>query len=262
MRALRWPVATLAMALPLAALASGCDTGSEISTGIGEPFRVAGGQFIQGDLPGSAPLLDAGVAGQGDAGTPPLSVLGLTFNSTLILPGQAGKAFGGDVTDDAVAVGARLAGLGTGYWVVPAGALDPSQPGAATFGMSANFDPNVPGGVHDLLLVAIGASGHGGVQYPTPLCIEPRIPDNGHSCNPTRDALPDTVFTLQWDTNFDLDLHVKTPAGVDFNPRQPYGVPIDGGPQGIVPPGLPHFDRDSLANCVPDGLNEEDLVFT
>jgi hypothetical protein len=156
-------------------------------------------------------------------------------------------------------VGARLEGLGTGYWLVPTGAPDPTQPGTSTFGLTTSFDPNIPGGLRNLLIVAIGASGQAGYQTPTQLCIAPRIPDNGHSCDPTK-PVPNAVLSLRWDTNFDLDLHVQGPHGANFSPEQPYGGPVDAGAHGI-PAGLPQIDRDSLANCIPDGLNQEDLVF-
>jgi hypothetical protein len=243
----------------VACLAAACDTGPGILTGIGEPFRVSNGQFISGELPGSPPPEDAGVASaSSDGSVPPLSVLNVGYTTRLIAPGESAK-FNGDVSNDTVAVGARLDGLGTGYWVVPAGAPDISQPGTLTYSLSAGFDPNDPGGLRNLLVVAIGGSGQGGVQYATQLCFKPRIPDNGHACDPTV-PLPDTVFTLQWDDPFDLDLHVKGPNGVDYNSREPYGGPVDAGPRGI-PPGLPHIDRDSDGNCTPDGLNQEDLIF-
>jgi hypothetical protein len=244
-------------AFALSLLAIACDAGPDILTGIGEPLRVTGGQFIQGDLPGTPP--GAGTASGTDAGPPPLTITAVTFNSTTILPGQANKSLGGSVTKDAIAVGASLAKLGTGYWVVPTGPVDPNDPNSVTFSLSASFDPNDPPGVRDLLVVGLGASGQAGQQNATPLCIEARIPDNGHACDPTQ-PLPNAVFTLEWDTNYDLDLHVHAPNGVDFNPRQPYGGPVDAGVHGI-PPGLPRVDRDSLGSCVPDGLNQEDLVF-
>jgi hypothetical protein len=240
-------------------LVSACDdTGAGILTGIGEPIRVAGGQFIQGALPGTAP---SAAAGEGeDGGTlPPLTVTGITSNSTIIQPGQAGKAFGGNVTQDAVAVGVMLEGLGTGYWVRPTGAPDATQPGTVGFSLTANFDPGDPPGVRNLLVVGINSQGQAGIQSATALCLESRIPDNGHACNPNK-APPNAVFTLQWDTNFDLDLHVRTPSGIDFNPREPYGEPLDAGER-VIPPGMPHVDRDSLGSCVPDGLNQEDLIF-
>jgi hypothetical protein len=248
----------LVLAGPLAAVQGACDAGPGILTGIDEPIRVSGGQFFQGDLPGSPPST-AGAGGDGGA-LPPLSVKGVMYTITnVVLAGEANKSFSGDVTTDAVAVGVKLANLGTGYWVVPVGAPDPNDPTGITFGFSANFSPSAPPGLHDLLLVAIGPSGQAGIQSPTQLCIESRIPDNNHACIPAKQP-PNTVFTLQWDTNFDLDLHVVTPGGIDINAHQRYGEPLDSG--AMAPPmNLPHIDRDSLANCVPDGFNQEDLIY-
>lgn len=245
-------------ALAIGLLVSACDTGPGILTGIGEPIRISGGQFVEGSLPGLPPGSDAGASSQ-DGGAPPLSVTGVTFNSTLILPGQSGKSFGGDVTNDAVAVGTALQGLGTGYWIVPTGAPDPGVPDSVIFNLPANFDLGDPPGIRNLLIVAIGPSGQGGLQSPTPLCFQSRIPDNGHACMPSS-APPNTVFTLQWDTSFDLDLQVRAPNGQVFTPRLPYGEALDAGER-TIPPGMPHIDRDSDGNCVADGLNQEDLIF-
>jgi hypothetical protein len=125
--------------------------------------------------------------------------------------------------------------------------------------MTVGFDPDDPPGLRNLLVVALGASGRAGIQTPVQICLSSRIPDNGHGCYSSM-APPNTVFTLEWDNTFDLDLHVKTPDGLDFNPRVPFGAPLDAG-QRTIPPGMPRIDRDSDGNCVPDGLNQEDLVF-
>ena len=101
-------------------------------------------------------------------------------------------------------------------------------------------------------------AGHGGTQTDAALCLQPRVPDNGHACNLAK-PLPAVVISLQWDSNFDVDLHVVTPDGLDINPKSPIGEPFDGGLP--VPAGTPRIDRDSLRNCTPDGYLEEDLVF-
>jgi hypothetical protein len=249
-------------------LSGSCSSGQSPLTGIGEPVQLANGQFIPGNLPGSPPANDGGVV-EGDAGVdagtdagppPALAVRDLGgFNSTIVQPGEAGKAFSGDVSNDAVAVGVSLAGMGTGYWVVPVGSIDSMDPSSFTFSISANFNLNDPPGLRNLLFVAIDGAGHAGVQAGIQLCLSSRIPDNGHACNPLAQP-PSAVFTLEWDTNFDLDLHVVTPDGLDINPREPYGEPVEAGPHGI-PADLPHVDRDSLGDCVPDGLRQEDIVF-
>jgi hypothetical protein len=121
--------------------------------------------------------------------------------------------------------------------------------------------------------VAIDAAGVAGRQVDAPVCIDSVIPDNMHACVPDR-APPAAVVTLRWDDNFDLDLHVVTPDGTDINPRHPL-VPAAAG----TPPPTPDspailcsplrlatfdacIDRDSLGSCIPDGLRQEDVIFT
>ena len=67
------------------------------------------------------------------------------------------------------------------------------------------------------------------------------------------------MFTLTWNTNFDLDLHVITPAGRDVNAKTAAtSVALDAGVPG---PTVGVIDRDSMGNCAVDGWREEDLVF-
>jgi hypothetical protein len=246
------PVAILAGA---ALATASCDSGLPANSGVAEPLVVSGGQFVSGDLPGTAP--DAGPEEPGDA-VAPLSVLQVTYTNNVIVAGTSGESFSGVVTDDAVAVGMRFANEGTGYWVVPVGISDPVVPNASDFSLKASFDIDDPPGPHPLLAVAIGAAGNGGTQYVLPLCIESRVPDNGHACNP-KAAVPVAVFSLQWDVNFDVDLHVIAPNGVDINPKTALLMyPVDAG---APPASDPKIDRDSLRNCVPDDWHEEDLVF-
>ena len=226
-----------------------------------EPLQVAGGQFFEGALPGTPPppIPDAGTA---DAGAPSTTgPLSIAFVSVPVLPvaaGASGEMISGFATDDAVSVGVRFPDEGTGFWVVPVGPTDPMFPGDISFKFTANFNADDRAGNRMLRFVAINGAGQGGTQSDAPICLLPRVPDNGHACNPAK-PLPAVVISLRWDSNFDVDLHVVTPDGLDINPKSPIGEPFDGSLP--VPAGTARIDRDSLRGCVPDGYLEEDLVF-
>ncbi len=243
-------------------VAVGCSDGEQADIGLGEPIQVSGGQFISGPLPGSlpAPLADGGVAGNdgGPAALSPLSVTSVTFQNAIIVSGLAGTSVSGLVTNDAVAVGVQLAGKGSGYWVVPVQGQDVQFPGQSDFGFSLSFNPADSAGQTDVRVVAISASGAAGLQTNAPVCIESRVPDNGHACTPSK-KVPKAVFTLTWDANFDVDLHVVTPAGRDVNAKTATtSVALDAGLPG---PTVGIIDRDSIGECVIDGWRQEDLVF-
>jgi hypothetical protein len=248
----------------LAGLVAACsDDGQGPNTGLGEPLVVTNAQFIAGPLPGTTPL-DGGTttttAPDGGTVVAPLSVQALGFTNDFVSPQQGAKPFSGSVSKDAVAVGFRLDELGSGYWVIPVGPIDVINPAVATFGGQANFAAGVSPGLHQFWGVGIGANGQGGVQFPAGLCVESPIPDNGFACNP-KNKPPGAVFTLTWDSNFDLDLHVITPDGHDLNPKSQFGQAIDAGTGPLPRTSLPNVDRDSLGSCVPDGRRQEDAVF-
>jgi hypothetical protein len=248
----------LVLAVP-ALLLGGCDDGQGPSTGLTEPMIVSNGQFIPGDLPGTPPPADA-AAPSPDGATPPLTVVSTSAdNTTLIPPGAYGQILSGAVSGDTSAVGLRLDGLGSGYWVVNLGTPDPTVP-TFPFKATVGFEPTIPPGNRNVLFAALGPGGAGGVQNYVTLCFEPRIPDNGHACRPTN-ALPAAVLSLQWDSNFDLDLHVVTPNGDDISPKMVYGMLVDAGGNTKVDPNIPHIDRDALGSCVANGIRQEDVIF-
>lgn len=253
--------ARLLVLAPLASLAAwavvpaACSSGVPANAGATEPIIVPGAQFISGDMPGSAPV-DGGVP-EGGA-EPPLSIVQVGYQNASVIPGAAGKAFTGLTTTDAVAVGVRVADEGTGYWVLPVGQRDAIVPSTLDFSFKASFDVDDQPGNHNLRAVAIDGAGNGGEQFDTQLCFQSRVPDNGHACDPSQ-PVPAVVFSLRWDVNFDVDLHVILPDGTDVNPKtNPLVQAIDAGQP---PPTDPKIDRDSLRACVADGWRQEDLVF-
>ncbi len=234
---MRTRVALTAASVLLAA----CE-GQPAPTGLDEPMQVLGGQFIEGALPyGAGP-----------------SVAPAGFNNQVVTPGAGAKSVSGLVDLAASSVGVRFADLGTGYWVVPAAEPDSQSPGERAFRFTASFNADDPAGLHPMRFVAIDGAGRAGGQSQVSLCIASRVPDNLHACVPSA-APPNTVLSLRWDTNFDLDLHVVTPDGRDINPKMPVGADV---PANTMPDaGAPRIDRDSLGACVADGLRQEDLVF-
>ena len=144
------------------------------------------------------------------------------------------------------ACGSRTSGRGTGCSrskrAVTRSSPTPSTSRSAR--ASAWTIPAAP----PLRAVAIDGAGNGGTQLDTVLCIENRIPDNGHACDPTQ-AVPAVVFSLRWDANFDVDLHVITPDGTDIEPSdQPARLP---GRRRAAARERPLIDRDSPRPACP-----------
>lgn len=222
-----------------------CDQGVPSTLGLDEPIRVVGGQFISGALPAS------------NAATP--TITNVSISSPIVLPGQAGKGIFGRGTSDASAIALRFDDLGTGYWVVPMGPEDNQFPGELTWQASSNFDPNAASssGHHTLRFVAIDVNGNVGPQTTIDMCFEPPIPDNNATCDPSNSP-PAAVLTLKWDVNSDLDLVVVGPGGAVTDPKHPSTILPDAG---VFDPTAGKFDRDSLAGCIPDGRDQEDLVW-
>jgi hypothetical protein len=264
-------------------------SGQTADQGVTEPIQVsatpgqAAAQFVAGPLPGTPPF-DAGPSseagedggGHADGGAPslpPLTVTMVTFTNPFITSGYAGTKVLGDVTSDAVAVGVQLADQGTGYWVVPTQGADVNFPGQSVLGFSVSFNRADTAGFTNLRLVGISASGSAGLQVNAPICIQPRVPDNGHACSPPSNPrpVPAAVLSLTWDTAFDLDLVVITPSGRNVNPKSDTTTAaiVDSGSIPVPAPAsvglfdgtIGVIDRDSMGECVVDGWREEDLVF-
>lgn len=214
----------VALLLVCAAACGGVDA----PLALDEPIVARGAQFVPGPLPGDPP--DATATGE------PRAITIVESTSSLLQLGDASKQVGGRTSTDAVAVGVALGDTGSGYWVAPVGAPDPTAGGEYQFGFDLAIGWDVPLGPSALALVAIDADGRAGRQRSVPVCIVPRVPDNAASCDASA-APPDTVIALTWDTDVDLDLLVM------------------GDTTGAT------LDHDAGANCSHDGLRREDLVW-
>jgi hypothetical protein len=234
------------------AIATGCN-GEQASpnTGIGEPVRIESAQFVAGALPGS-PEADSSTGNGVNPQVPDVNVA-----NTAIAQGELGLVFSGHTTVDAQAVGVRFADMGTGYWVVPVGAPDPSDNGLLTWQASADFGRNLPPGFHDLVFAAIAPNGSSGTQSDLSVCIDLPVPDNLNICVPKRPP-PAAVLSLSWDSPVDLDLIVQTPSGAVIG-GEGAAIAPDAGGTGNESNGV--LDRDSNRDCVIDNIDREDVVW-
>ncbi len=239
----------LPASLALACVAACNDKSISGESGLAEPIRARGGQFIEGPLPGSPP----------GSGVPGPKVTAVSLSSRIVLPGQAGKAVDGRATSEASAIAVRLGDLGTGYWVFVLGSADAQFPGENDWHADLDYNADYASqpGFHPLRFVAIDGNGNAGEQTENSVCLASKVPDNLHACDPSK-APPEAVFTLTWDADVDLDLRVVTPTGAVLDPRTPASGTGDGGAPTATDAV---FDRDSLASCVKDGLRQEDLVW-
>jgi hypothetical protein len=111
-----------------------------------------------------------------------------------------------------------------------------------------------------LVLRGVDAKGQLGAPFVLPLTVK---------APPASGAL---VFTLSWDTQADLDLHVLVPnpddptTPIEIWSRSPVGLP----PLGPADPpyddatakAAPYLDLDSNAACVIDGRRRENVIFS
>jgi hypothetical protein len=221
-----------------AACAAGC-RGLPGDVGLEAELRVAGAQFLSGDLEAAAP----------GGGPAVVSV----FNSlTAVQPGEREKPLSGTLDTSATAAALGLRG-DRGYWIAVAGPPSLDAPDQPTFAATLSFSPELPLGDLALVVRAVDAQGRFGAPSLVPLVSAPPPPPTG--------AL---VVSLTWDTESDLDLHVITPDGVEVWARNinSYQPPLPGTPAdanawqsgGIL-------DFDSNAGCVIDGRRQEDVVW-
>jgi hypothetical protein len=207
--------------------------------GLSAELRVAGAQFVAGDLASAAPV----------GGPAVVSV----FNSlTAVTPGERAKPLSGALAPTATAAALGLQG-DAGYWIVVAGPPQLDAPELPTFQATLSFSPQLPLGPLALLVRAVDAGGRFGAPAAVPLASAPPPPPSGS-----------LVVSLRWDTEADLDLHVITPAGVEIwaGNINSYQLPPPGTPADAAAwqsGGL--LDCDSNAGCVIDGRRQENVVW-
>lgn len=234
-------------------LSSAC-SGDVEPVGVTEPVRVVGGSFRREPLPA---ILDPEAPGP--------RVTSLEVASAVITLGQIDRLVQGRVTEDAYSVAVAFEGLGTGYWVHPAEALDFAFPGERSFSFDISIGGGIPTGPQVLRFVAIDESGTYGPATDLAVCIiDDSVPDALNACDPTL-APPAAVISLTWDAAVDLNLAVDTPDGKRVDARHPTTAFVEGG--GTIPrellddPRVGRLNRDSNAGCAIDGRNAESLVF-
>jgi hypothetical protein len=229
----------------VALAACGGDPSEPAPLAIDEPLRLSytpsggkptPGQFFRGELL---------------SGTDGPAILLRGARGRAVFPGEAGLRLSGNVEPTASAVAVKLAGLGTGYWVVPTVDIDDVEiPGKRTIQFNAllDFSRDVPVGSQLLQMVAIDAAGRKGpFPDPLPLSIQPTIPGAA------------AVAMLSWDTNADVDLQIVQPDGTQIDRKHPQSLPPDA--DGGVQPGTAALERDSNASCIPDGLRQEMFIW-
>lgn len=160
----------------------------------------------------------------------------------------------GEAESPTTAIAIGLAG-DVGYWVARAGLPSASAPTFPTFQVSFGLARTLPAGRHAIVLRAIDGEGRFGPKVVRPLEVLPRLRPTGR-----------LVISLAWNNEADLDLHVVLPSGLEIfkrNRTEYQRPPPSAGP---VPPGAPTdggvLDRDSNAQCVPDGQRAENVVWT
>jgi hypothetical protein len=217
----------------LCSLLIGCSDSQSAPSGLGEPVRIVGGQFIEGSFPTSH-----------DSG-PQISTV--SINDLELLEGASGKSVTGLAGPGSQSVAIALQGLGHGYWVVPVGAEDLNAPGFFDWGASLSFSTDVPGPMPQLEFAASDPSGQFGPVTTQTLFVKSLVP-TGH-----------VVASLTWGVNADLDLHLIVPGGKELSPKHPNTIASDANGKPVAGSGL--LDHDSLAGCIPDGLRTENVVW-
>lgn len=237
-----------ALLLTLSVLLSACD-GEDGRLGVDQPIFVHNAELRDGKLPGKR-------SGEPDAERAQITSFSLGFG--VLNPGTPNVTVNGRVSGDAYAVGVRFLELGDGYWVVPAGSEDPTNPGELIFDISFDAAMNLKPGLHDLAVVAFDERGRAGSQSVLRVCVGSPVPDNLNACNPET-APPEAVASLTWNIDADLDLIIIAPDGRRFD-RNNRLLLQDGKLDASGKP-LAGLDIDGSTGCLVDGRKRENFVW-
>jgi hypothetical protein len=228
--------------------ASACG-GERLTEGLNEPLRVAGAQFVEGELPGSPPLstdqVKAGKKRKQPYSTTP------DIAGRLLEPRSSDLALSGRTSTDGYAVALKLRDLGTGYWLLPIGAPDPINNNELSWNARIDFLGLEPG-LRYLRIAALDEHGESGTQTSLELCVRSAVPDNLNACDSSIDP-PRLVVSLAWETASDLDLAVVTPTGtvIDY-------AHVNNAKESDVPA---QFTGDSGSGCIPSGSRRENVFW-
>jgi hypothetical protein len=241
---MRVAIGTMAGAA-LAALV-GCG-GQSPDAGLNANLRATGAQFVPGPLPTKL-----------DPNGP--TTQGYTTANTNIRPGLTGMGFTGTVIGGATVIFGLVGD--SGYWIVPAPIADPLVMDGYTFSTSLSFSPDMPRQAQTLALYGVAPDGTIGPQATLALSVPPAIPPGA------------LVFSLNWDTNADLDLHLVMPDPMQdpSDPTLPATIEVWAKAPTALPPNSAGWDDatvatagkldfDSNANCVIDGRRQENIIF-
>jgi hypothetical protein len=217
-----------------ACLSVGCGDSYGDGTGVQEPIVVANATFNEGKLPNDGgKVLPAAGNVNGDA-----------------LAGGPEKSLSGRASGNAYAVGMRMKGVGSGFWVVPVGLPDLINIGDLEWSAKFRFTPQAPVGEQTLLVAQSDVHGKFGKPTEIKFTIKSLVPDGKK------------VISLIWHNKADLDLQVQSPSGKITSAKHPNTVEV---PMGKLPTGGLEgngaLSRDSNARCAFDGIMQEDVVF-
>lgn len=215
--------------------ALGCADSFGDPGGASEPIVVTNATFNSGELPndgGAALPLTTSMTSTAEAGGPERSLSGRASLSSY-------------------AVGVKLKGAGSGYWVLPVGLPDLVDPGL-DWSLKFRFTREAPLGAQAMLVAQTDKHGKFSVPTEIPFKVKSLLPKGKK------------VISLVWHNHADLDLQVQSPDGKITSSKSPntgvvpddHKIPKDG------IPGSGTLDRDSNARCAFDGIMQEDVVFS